>query len=934
MADIGDIIISVALDAAQALTGFTQLRATTEQTTQEMANSVKHAESYFDNLGTTTKQSGASLKAAFSNGLEGVANKVRSISDSFTGLNGVMSSVMGTIGLGSFKSMTVDLAMSRQQMTALMGATMGSTQAAEQFVDTMREGTSTSPVQLRMMIDAMNGIKLSTGMTNDQLTSLDSTIRRVGEASLLMGDDTEHATFVMKEAMSGLNGDFTVLKEQFGITADKMKAAGWSGAADDVDGYRNALEKCMASMGDFSGVMDTTPGKITKIKSAFSSAGLKIGTELLKPIDFVADAFLKANENGSILANGILMVGGAASVFATLAPTLSPFLDTLGSVKNGLQTAKDGMDLLRNAGQLQEAAFMALSGAAEFFGMTELSNVFSLGAHATAAEVDAGANITLTGALRAAASGAWTLTVALLSNPWTWVIIGVVAVVAIMWHLYNTNEQVRNALNGLADTLKGALMQAWNAIVNAAQQVWAGMQKLGQIIYGMLVPAWNELLVQLRPLWVALNQLYLSLVMLWNTLMGGSGAVSGASSSFDVLATIGKIVGGVILGIARTIITGLQIAFAVIIPVITFFVNVLTTIVTTATSIQTVFNNLRNGTISVGDAFNAIGGIILNAGGSIISAVIQLGTNIITNLIGVFGGIPTRVQTYTAQIRNRIITGISSIPARVRAYFQQLVNNIQNRLINARNVAQNMTNQIKNRIINIIRTLPARIRAFFQQVVNNIRSRLANAASAALSQAQAIYNNIVQKVQSIPGQISNEFGKLKDIIKNKLVEAAKACFDGAASVVSNFLSGLDRHSPGKIMRETDAEFSSLASIISSSGVQAATEASVSATNIVKAFDDGIGAGLSIPAPAFEEQSMDFLSDAINPTSLDVGVVGRSFDNNGTRSAQSMVSNIRNTTSHAEKTLIVEEVNLDCNNLTTQQSKRILWNALQGVYDGM
>ena len=1070
---VGDIIISVALDAAQALTGFTQLRASTEQATQEMANSVRKAESYFDNIGTSAKTQGASIKTAFSNGLEGVANKVKSIGDSFQGLNGVMSSVMGTIGLGSFKSLTVDLAMSRQQMTSLMSATMGSTSEATKFVDTMRQGTSTSPVMLRQMIEAMNGIKLSTGMSNQELVGLNDTIRKVGEASVLMGDDTEHATFVMKEAMSGLNGDFQVLKEQFGITKDKMLATGlWSGAADDVDGYRAALDECMKAMGDFNGVMDTTPGKISQIKSAFSSAGLKIGEELLKPIDWVASAFLDANKNGSVLANGILMIGGAASVFATLAPTLSSFIDTLDSVKNGIGQAKDAMDLLRNAGKLQETAFTALSGAAEFFGMTELSNVFSLGAHATASEVDAGANITLAGALHAAASGAWTLTVALLSNPWTWVIIGVVAVVAILVYLYQTNEDVRNSLNQVADTIKGGLMQAWDALVNVATQVWNGMQKLGQIIYGMLVPAWNELKVQLAPLGSALMSLYDTFVSLWATLTGGSESVNGVAGNFDYIGTLAKVLGALILGLAQTVILIAQTVLAVVIPVITFIVNQLSTFIKVINAVVGVIDNLISGNISLGDALGALGEIILTAGreisenmlqlvtdivnnlggvfnslptvvqeelgniaqailnsnpilaaivglatqvvdffksalgiaspgfmaqaisdemnniaqfitgavGSIVNAVVTLGTNIWNGFVNALSGvgnwiiqslsnIPTQISTIfqqfilsiqiklqqariivqmlMTQLRSRILNPIMQIPARVRMYFQQVVNGIRQRLVQARTVAGTLVNQLRTRIVTVIQQIPARVRAFFQQVVNNIRSNMVSAVNNARSQAVEIYNNILNKIREIPGQVGNEIGKLGGIIKDKLVQAAKNAFSGAASIVSNFLSGLDRHSPGKIQRETEAEFTSLPNIIMDSGVQAAVEAENSAVNIVKSFEEGLGDGLNIP-------SMNYLGDAINPEALSLPV---DFIPNGlysdelitsnvnldvlnrnvgdeSRSAKNIVSTVRTNNAHSEKTLIIEEINLDCNNLTTAQCKKVVWQAIQGVYDGM
>ena len=441
---------------------------------------VAQVSSKFDTLKQKASTAFDSIKQKGQNAMSSIKQKVENLGDAFSGLNGIMAGAMGAAGLGSFKSLTIDLAMSREQMTALMGATMGSTQAAKEFVDQMRQGTQNSPVQLRMMINAMNGIKLSTGMTNDELKSLDGIIRRVGEASLLMGDDTEHATFVMKEAMSGLNGDFTVLKEQFGITADKMKEMGWDGTAEDVEGYRIALEKCMEGMGDLEGVMDTTPGKISKIKSSFNSAGLKIGEEFLPYIDKACDIFLDANENGNVLSTTILQLGGAFSLLSGILPTIKPVIDTMRSIKD---VAKDVYDTYKKVNDVLKT-----------FELRQKLATIATTAHNLVLKVWQGITKVAT-----AIQAAFNLVMSL--NPIYLVVIAIVALIAVLGYLYFNNEQVRNTINALGEYIQGTLIEAWNQLTTAVWNVWNAIVAFGTAIWNLPGQIYEALTGLLEYIW-------------------------------------------------------------------------------------------------------------------------------------------------------------------------------------------------------------------------------------------------------------------------------------------------------------------------------------------------------------------------------------------------------------------------------------------------
>lgn len=884
-----DVNINVKMNGQEALNEFSEIKTS-------ISNVGNTVQKDFSQINKTTTTTGSNLKTAFTNGLSGVSEKVRSISESFSGLNGVMSSLMGTIGLGSFKSMTLDMAMTRDQAKNLLAVTMQgnstfaeASQTAGAFIDKIKEGTSGSVVKLQMMIEAMNGIKLSTGMANSDLESLNDVIRKVGEASLLMGDDTEHATFVMKEAMSGLNGDFSVLKEQFGITADKMKEAGWSGAADDVQGYRAALEQCLSGLGDMGQVMDTTSGKINKIKSNFSSAGLEIGQQMLPAVDWIASSFLEANENGNILAKGILYAGGAASMFASLAPTLKPMFDTWDQMKGAVGKAKDAIKLLTDAEKLQETVTgtldgltAKLTGSEEAEAVAKTSEAAASGEAAAAQEAEtvskeagalasdadalsqdadtvakeantvasgeaAAGNVTLAGALSASASSAWALTTALLANPLTWIAIAVIALVAVMWYLYNTNEEVRNSLNELGSMISGSLSGAWEAL---------------------------------------------------------KGALIGFANAMQ--------------------------------PVIMGLINFLKWIVLFFTDVPKARQQLED---FVTNGLNMVGDAILNALSGLWEAGTSAASDLVNGFISSLNNFGAMIQERLTTVKNiagllilmvvqSIVTRFNQIVARVRMIFSLVVNVVMTRLNQARAIATMLANAIRTAIVSRIQAMLNRVKSFFSTLVSNIRTKLSNAVSAARQKAVEIYNNIVNKIKEIPQAVSDEIGKIPDKIRDGLASAASAALTGAQNIVSNFLSGLQRASPGKIQRETVAEFTALPGIVMSQGALTAKAAGSAARGIVQSWADNmdtLGVNMDSVVPQFNALASEM--------ALDLGVVGANMNGYNTMSRPAVTTN--NNTSHNDNTNVyhVDHMTLDLNNLPTDEKEQ-WYNMLQTVARGV
>jgi phage-related protein len=291
---------------------------------------------------------------------------------------------------------------------------------------------------------------------------------------------------------------------------------------------------------------------------------------------------------------------------------------------------------------------------------------------------------------------------------------------------------------------------------------------------------------------------------------------------------------------------------------------------------------------------------------------------------------------WVTNIRNAIVQRFNLMVANVRQVFTNIVNTIRARLTTARNTAANLATAIRTAIVTRIQAIVARVRAFFTNIVSTIRSRLSSAAATARSQAVAIYNNIMTKIRELPGQIAAEVGKLGGIIRDKLVEAGKAAFSGAGSLVSQFLNGLDRHSPGRIQRETLAEFSSLPGIVLTQGALAARSAGNAARGIVGAWTDNMET-LTVPLDGLQEQFNTW-----NPVNVigsirgfsDVNVLGSPIanvertPNSYMNSSTSTVNNQKHTEYHEH----IDHLHIDLNNLAEDEKTR-WYNMLDEISRG-
>ena len=449
--------------------------------------------SKFDEIKSKASEVGSHIGTALGNGLTTAKNKIDAINNSLGVMGQAITTAVGAIGMGSIYQLTVGLGMARQQMLTLMTATTGSASAAATLVNQLDQITNKSVVGLSELGNAMNSIKISTGMTTAQLSLIAPTVDKVGQAAILMGKDTGTAQEIMIASFRGLNGEFDLLRSNFGITKDTLVNAGWSGAQSDVEGYNAALAKVLDENMNLGTVMDSTTGRIEKIKKAFRTAGKTIGEQLVPYIDRAATAFLAMTQQFPGLTSGIIVIAAGFMAFLTALPIL-------GYVIGSLQGLLGFLGIIKAAEEATTLATIANTIARYANTAAIMANTGASYADASAKAIAATANMGLTASLSAAAASAWAFTIALLSNPITWIVIGVIALIGALWYLYNTNESVRNAINWLWAGLQqlggyvgGALLAVWNALVGVLTWVWNGLVMVGSYIMGGLMAAWNSI---------------------------------------------------------------------------------------------------------------------------------------------------------------------------------------------------------------------------------------------------------------------------------------------------------------------------------------------------------------------------------------------------------------------------------------------------------
>lgn len=731
----------------------------------------------WDGLKSKVSSFGNFIKTNLTSALSAVRSKIDSLGSAFSGLGGVISSAIGGLGMASISDLTVGLSLSREKMSSLNTAIMGSKSASDQLLNSIDRATNESVVSMDQMVGAMNKIKLSTQMSNAELANTQDVVMKLGEASMLMGNDTQTAAYQMGEAFSGLNGDFQILKENFGITKEKMEAMGWSGSADDVEGYTTALGKCLEGLGDLGGVMDTNSGKIAQVEKKFRTAGRTLGDMLTPYLGMAADAFLKLEDAFPGVSQGLIVIAGGISGFATLAPSISPILSAFDSLSGKTKTALQFLGLMKDEEGALTLATVRASAAQKIAALTTYASGVANATYTAITGVLAGEI-----GIAAAAQSIWNKV--MMANP---VMLVVVALAALALAVYEAGKAFGwwKDVGTMLDAIKTGVMRLWNAFINNPK-VQAVIKGIGD--------AWNWVVETTKPAvdWLS---------GIWTQIFPES-----ATGQWDVTRAI---IEGI--GIAFNLLTlpiqnviailqllypyFLQIYQTALVPLGEFLVSVFTP---AWQFMQSIFMQIWPSLILIINAFQAF------ANGQIsLPALIRM---VMTNLWNIYNLVFTNIINAVMSWASRMVSrGISA------------------------------ARQFVGGVVGFISSLPGRIASYLYQVVNRIISAGISWVSNGVSAASKMVSGVINNVNQLPGKVYTEFMNIGSRIMDaggQLVQKAKQIGE---NIVNGLLNAMGIHSPGIIQEKVVLEFVNMIGRVGSKVKSAYTTASELGSAIVDGF---------------------------------------------------------------------------------------------------
>lgn len=828
-------------------------------------NKVSSFTSKLSSITSKASEVGTKIGSAIGKGLDSAKTKVDSLNEKLGIMGQVITSAVGAIGMGGIYQLTVGLGMAREQMLTLMSATTGSAAEAQKLVNQLDKITNKSVVGLSELGNAMNNIKISTGMTNSQLSLIAPTVDKVGQAAILMGKDTTTAKEIMTASFRGLNGEFEILKANFGITKQTLLDAGWSGAANDVEGYNAALTKVLDKNLNLDGVMDSTTGKIEKIKKAFRTAGKTIGEQVVPYIEKAAEWFLSITQQFPGLTTGLIAIAAGFMLFLTALPVLGSVIGSLKALAIFLGIVKTEENALTLAQVRQQVA----TAASTIWAYAQAAAYAVLG---VAAKLYAIIMMEASIATKAVMIAQMLLNAVMSMNPVMLVVIAIMALVAILWHLYNTNEGVRNAINWLWVGLQqlggyiyGGLIAAWNALSGVLGWVWGILVQVGSFIIGTLLGAWNAFANAVSPITRALGLLWTALQKVFGGWLSGKAGetnviLQALAWAFGIVYTavsqFANILGAYLAPYIERLMAGLRILWSfmggafsevwktvggIIVAFISYIATFIKLLADLIEGNITATEFMSEVWIAFQQLFDEVFASIINGVGvfafKVVNYMIKAASGMLNSFVQFLPQIPGKIAyflgfalgkfiSFNMNLMNILLqfgiqlitwiisTGINFILA-LSAWLAQLPGLIWTWLIAVITYVINWASimvtygistasNFVNAIIAWISSLPGRVWSFLMAVISHVASWAGSLPGYASRAGSNLVNGFINAITSLPGQVYSVLMQ----VYHRLTSVGGQMYSAAVSLGSQiwegFKAGLGIHSPSYLEKAMDA----------------------------------------------------------------------------------------------------------------------------------
>lgn len=288
-------------------------------------------------------RSAADLNRSFSSlrGTNSLGRRMGVAREKGSRLMDVGAGVGSYIGISSLKKILYDIpvqAETNKWLMSTMGDETASSNALYKMLDTT---TDRLPISMQSVAQPLYAFKAATGENAETIKDIIPQFANFGAVVQNMTGSTELAETAMMKLGYGIKGRYAAL-DQYGITEDALKRAGWSGDENDVKGYMAAVTKIVGNAEDSMG---TFAGRVKLVEKSLARTGKQIwesgvGDALKGVLTFVS-AFLEAG-NGMFAKLGVGAVA-LTTTFLGVTAASGYLLQAIGSMGESFLILKEAV---------------------------------------------------------------------------------------------------------------------------------------------------------------------------------------------------------------------------------------------------------------------------------------------------------------------------------------------------------------------------------------------------------------------------------------------------------------------------------------------------------------------------------------------------------------------------------------------------------------
>lgn len=481
---------------------------------EDAETATEELQTQLDELGNTTVEPEVNVK----DNVDEVNEKLEDTSSTASNLTTALGGIAGVVGIDQMVSTADRINTSYKQLGLTFKDTGVSVDELKDVSAQTAEATGRSGGQVREYFNQM-GIA---GITNSTL--LGTSFQSLAGFAFQSGKSVEEMeTRVQKMVMTGNAGDLAL--QRLGLTAQDLGNAMGVSAEEAKEAFENLtpeerLQAISTAMGDgkqanddyknsYAGLKQQAETAMSGLMGAVGQGVLPVITPIIQSATGFVKTFTSTFKSLPGPVQGAVgAIGGFLAVGAGVVGTLGLVGQVGSGVVGGLKSMKEGYDGVKSAMGTARSMMDALRNSESITEGVRAALAIATGAEATAEGAGAAAKSAAIGPTAGLAIAENSLLLPIL------LIIGaVIAVIAVMWYLYNTNETVRNGINWLVAQIQAfinALMPIVQAIISFVSQGLSNLGKLPGAIWNIFlqvisyVASWASTFIQ-RGIQAAMN---------------------------------------------------------------------------------------------------------------------------------------------------------------------------------------------------------------------------------------------------------------------------------------------------------------------------------------------------------------------------------------------------------------------------------------------